>query len=71
MICEHCQSDSGRYNMNLECCRVRHYAKMPEARRKGQDKWLRASLGDVEFNEFVEKARVEWKRLKELKCLAK
>lgn len=72
MICEHCQTDAGRYNMNLECCCVRHYAKMPEARRGGFDKWLRASLGEVEFHGFVAKtcfAVVSFISNKGMKCL--
>ena len=63
MTCEHCKTNSGRTNANLECCQIRYLAQMPNGRL------LQAveHLNRMEKAALRPKLEAERKRLKTLR----
>lgn len=60
--CENCKIN-GRYDFSLECCRVRHYANLPERMQASYDMWLRPAVTELEFSAFKQDVDKEKLRL--------
>jgi hypothetical protein len=53
MTCEFCDANSGRYNMNLKCCQLRHVAAMPTNRRRAYYEQVNREQGKEAANALI------------------
>lgn len=63
--CPECLKFSGRYNMNLECCRIRHLAIVPTWQRSALLTDVKEQQGKDEANRLISLVNAEKARLRQ------
>lgn len=61
--CEWCEADSGRFNVNRECCQVRLVVDMPDILRKSHYEQVRCEKGRDAAVELIQNVNAERRRL--------